>query len=369
MFPYLRLPQTVTVGPWEMRPIDVHQLSAAGTPEATWIAALLARLRDPKGKELTAATMISRRDATPPADQDSADRDLRSLEAAVAFAVADANSTSDNSIDWERPVLTVEVSHLLGVQMSNGGNAPLVRRSGGPIFSVTSLGGSVFDDWVILPCPEGLMEIHPAALDPVLLNAAYDIDRQAWEDFASSEIRSVASALHWHARAWENSPQHTMPDVVVQLKTAIEALSGEHRTANGIPRLESIYRAIEDTVSAGDYLWDKDAPTVTRRHGGKVKVVSAFADWYWELANLRNGIVHDGRNSEMNYEQPSSPFNGNVFQISERVTRELIKIRLAQLGHRDSAVSVAHRRLFADGVPAEFRRGLTVVAPMVGDQR
>lgn len=71
---------------------------------------------------------------------------------------------------------------------------------------------------------------------------------------------------------------------------------------------------------------------------------SSFGHWYWYLADTRNAIVHDTASPVMDHVATGSAFEGNLFRVAERVTRELIKIRLAHLGHPEAALSPTSRR-------------------------
>jgi hypothetical protein len=246
-------------------------------------------------------------------------------------------------------------------QMQLETQGAFVRRRGGAIYEKLIGGGTIFDEFVLQLAPEGLLDMPEMKLDAELLNAVYEVELSAWADDPGAIREEVSAALHWHSRAWENSPLHTMPDVLVQLKTAIEALSGEHRTKEGIPKLEVIYRAIEGTLGDGDYLWDGGEQTFLNTYRGRPTEVSAFAAWYWNLAKLRNNIVHSTKRPEMHYDEPGSPFAGNVFQIAERVTRELIKIRLAQLGYPLAAITPTNRRILAMAKDHEIADQLTLI--------
>ena len=366
LFPYLRMEGTIKVGPWSLQRIDPGVLASKTDPQSVWIRALLSRLRDPEGQPLDTATLVARRVGyLEPPDPDKRSYERYALEAAVSFAVADANASSGNAIDWSRgPIATAEVANFFMAQMQPENQRAFARRRGGAINQKLIGGGTVFDEFVVQPAPEGLLDMPELKLDPELLNAVYDVDLSAWDDTASTIREQVSAALHWHSRAWENSPLHTMPDVLVQLKTAIEALSGEHRTKEGIPKLEGIYKAVDGTLNARGFLWDSAAPTFPNTYRGTTTQVSAFAAWYRNLANLRNEIVHSTKRPEMDYIASGSPFEGNVFQIAERVTRELIKIRMAQLGYPHAALTPTDRRVLTVAEEQNVADQITLIAAL-----
>lgn len=348
-------------------PIDPAVLAAQKDSQTVWIQALLARLRDHHGRALTTATAVLRRTEFPEPDvSDERSHELYALEAAVSFAVADANAPDGHAIPWDdRVVATAEVAHFFMAQMQLETNGSFVRQRGGAINRKVISGGTVFDEFVLQPAPEGLVDMPLLKLDPDLLNGVYEVELSSWDDSADEIRQQVSGALHWHSRAWENSPLHTMPDVLVQLKTAIEALSGQHRTKNAIPVLESIYGSVEGSFGEADFLWRANASTVLNVDPwGQSSQVSAFAAWYWNFANLRNSIVHDAKTPEMQYMAAGSPFEGNVFQVAERITRELVKIRLAQLGHPTIALTPTKRLILQHALEQGLADQLTLISPL-----
>lgn len=241
-------------------------------------------------------------------------------------------------------VATAEVATFFVGELTALEKGTFVRTRGGTLNRRIIGGGTVHDDFVVVPAPEGLVTIPDLTLDGQLLDAVYRVSVEALSDDSAKTNREVWAALHWHGRAWENSPLHTMPDILVQLKTAIEALSGKTGTATGISALEEIYRSATGTIAADEFLWRESAPRFSREFNGKTKMYSAFGHWYWYLADTRNAIVHDTESPVMEHDAAGSPFQGNLFRVAERVTRELIKIRLAQLGFPEAALSPSSRK-------------------------
>jgi hypothetical protein len=346
LFPYLRLREGVTVGPWSLQPLDPKKLAAPFDDFGRTLSALLARFRDEASQPLTTATLVQRTEPEQVSGE-AREHERNALRAAVSFAVADANAGLGNEIPWDAAALnvaTAEVAAFFVGEVSALDNGTFVRTRGGTLNHRTIGGGTVHDDFVVEPPPEGLISIPDLALDGVLLDAVYSVAVEALSDDSPTINREVLAALHWHSRAWENSPLHTMPDILVQLKTAIEALSGKHRTSDGIPVLEGIYRSVVGTIGASDFLWQESGPSFPREFNKTTKMYSSFGHWYWHLADTRNAIAHDTESPVMDHIAAGSPFQGNLFRVAERVTRELIKIRLAHLGHPEAALSSMNRR-------------------------
>jgi hypothetical protein len=109
-----------------------------------------------------------------------------------------------------------------------------------------------------------------------------------------------------------------------------------------------------ETFGANDFPWQESDPSFPRGFK-KVTEYSSFGHWYWYLADTSNAIVHDTESPVMEHIAPGSPFQGNLFRVAERVTHELVKIRLAQLGHPEAAL-----------IPT--RRGHLRIADQLGQQ-
>lgn len=264
----------------------------------------------------------------------------------MLFGVADANAGLGNEIAWDAPALnlaTAEIATFFVGEVTALENGTFVRTRGGSLNRRIVGGGTVHDDFVVVPPPEGLVSIPDLALDGGLMDAVYRVSMEALSDGSLKIHRQVWAAVHWHSRAWENSPLHSMPDILVQLKTAIEALSGTSGTVRGISVLEEIYRSVAGTIGADEFLWRESNLSFPREFKGSTDMYSSFGHWYWYLADTRNAIVHDTESPVMEHIADGSPFQGNLFRVAERVTRELIKIRLGHLGHPEAALSPTSR--------------------------
>ena len=66
----------------------------------------------------------------------------------------------------------------------------------------------------------------------------------------------------------------------------------------------------------------------------------------------------------MDYVALGSPFEGHIFRVAERVTRELIKIRLAQLGYPEAALSQTNRGVLRLAQRQGLDDQLRLIAPL-----
>lgn len=335
MFPYLRIAAPLPIGPWQIEPVTIERLEEIGDDMSVTIRAVLSHLLSAEGSPLECTTLLTRRRECPElADPKLSTAERLSVQVAVSFAIARANALDDHTIDWEHgPIATAEVDTLLIVPVPDGVDGFVSRTRGGPIAQILVSGQRLNDKSFVQLPPEGLTSIPELSLDPVLANAIYDVEITTRTADAPCAIHRVTSAaLHWYSRAWENSPLRTLPDALVQLKTALEALSRESNSWKGSKKLEALYRAGGQNLWAVRQLWSADDPKQIREHNGEDVEVSAFRHWYLHLADLRNAIVHDTLDPDMQYAASGSPFTGNMFRVAERVARELISIQIARLG-------------------------------------
>lgn len=368
LFPYLRLSSAVTVGPWSLASLDSGKLAAATEGLGLTMKSLLARHRDESGLPLETATLVQRIQLGGHPNE-GGEYERQALHSAVTFGVIDANAHGRNQIEWDAPgsdIATAEVATFFVGEISALEEGTFVRRRGGPLNQRTISGGTVHNELLVMGPPEGLVSRPIMDLDAGLMEAVYQVHINGRKCDATSVHQEVISALHWHSRAWENSPQHSMTDVIVQLKTAIEALSGQHRTLMGIPVLEGIYRSVEGTLGATEWLWRDLAPTFSRLSKGRESTQGAFAYWYWYLSECRNRIIHDTGLPETDHVAPGSPFEGNVFRVAERVTRELIKIRLAQLGYPEAGLSSSNRAALQFAKLQGLDNQISLIQPLAG---
>lgn len=137
-------------------------------------------------------------------------------------------------------------------------------QRGGPI-SNQKVGGAT--GHIKFPAPEGLISTPTLTLDGPLLEAAFRnaIAATASEEpEASRTEREIHAAIHWYSRAWENSPLHTMTDVLVQLKTSLEALSGSSSSEKGVKVLRTLYAEAALRPGVDELLWEEGAPRYKR---------------------------------------------------------------------------------------------------------
>lgn len=333
LYPYFRISEPVSCGAWNLNLRETKRLRRNTNPKSNGIARVIERHLDPKGKVLHSAVVATR---TGPGwdDVEARRTEVDAFHSAVSFAVLNANADDRYRIPWDSGLFEPATSEtaIISVTPEDAvhGDASLLRR--GPINSHL-VGGAT--GHLKLPAPEGLISIPILTLDARLLEATFRNAMAATtpeSSDANKVEREIYAAIHWYSRAWENSPLHTMPDVIVQLKTSLEALSGRDKTKDSVKVLGELYAAAVAAPGGEALLWQNEGTRFERTdRNGKTYDVTTFEHWFWNFAETRNKIVHDTLDPEMEYVMEGSPFAGNIFRVADRVCRELIRINLSRL--------------------------------------
>lgn len=349
LFPYLRISETVVCGAWTLKQVEVKRLRRQANPRSVALIRIMERHLDPKGKVIQTAVVATR---TGPdwANEEARRIEVDAFHSAVSFAVLNANADERYRIPWESSLLELATTETAIISVTPAtavhGGAYLLR--GGPI-SNQKIGGAT--GHMKFPAPEGLISTPTLTLDGPLLDAAFSNAMAATsseESEANRTEREIHAAIHWYSRAWENSPLHTMTDVLVQLKTSLEALSGSSNSEKGVKVLRTLYVEAALRPGVDELLWEgEDSQYERTDQRGRIRNVPAFDHWFWNFVETRNRIVHDTLDPEMDYVLEGSPFAGNIFRVADRVCRELIRGSLSRRSNVDLLISKSMLRIEA----------------------
>lgn len=344
LFPYLNLKKRVDFGPWSLLPAGgdlglKNPVLVARLEKARSLAVRKAQLGSYKG------TLVAR---TKPELGDTREKELErgALAQAVAFATVAANCGATGfgirRRQQSQDLLTAENARLLilPVAVLEAGRTliPDMRLHTSKVLNLEIADGDA------LAPPPGLVSNENVELDHAVLQAVFSLMMAATTEGASKETLQLRNTIHWFLRAWSNGPEDTEEDAVVYLKTALEALGGSSSSKAALRSIEPIYRSVVGTTSQCDFLYDPEIKASTVYKGKEVHQ-SDFARWYWVLADARNSIIHDTMApDECEISISGSRFNGRLWDIAERVVRELILIRLAQFGSSLCALTPEKRR-------------------------
>lgn len=170
---------------------------------------------------------------------------------------------------------------------------------------------------------------------------------------ASSKHLSIATAIHWLAKAWRNSSSVDWDDRLVMIKTAFEALTGDSRTHISAARLRALFegtRMKRREASRVEFLWKPtERPTRTftwTDKGNNVHrdKVTPLEHWFRTFGEARNRIIHEGISPRHMYRAKRSAYKGPHFYVAQRVLREALRVEVANLKGREWMFSDEERR-------------------------
>lgn len=256
LYPYLRISETVICGAWTLEQVETKRLRRQENPRAAALIRIMGRHEDHKGRILQTA-VVATRTAQEWADEEARRIEVGAFHSAVSFAVLNANADERYRIPWESSLLELATSEtaIISVTPVTAARGDAYVQRGGPINRRVAGRAS---GHMKFPAPEGLISTPVLSLDGPLLKAAFDNAMAATASepsVANQTEREIHAAIHWYLRAWENSPLHTMPDVLVQLKTSLEALSGRSKSQDGVKILRTRYAEAALALGSGALLW------------------------------------------------------------------------------------------------------------------
>lgn len=259
----------------------------------------------------------------------------RALQQAIDFALINSNpyifsgdgsgvSTSDNSevFVWPIDVAKRRLATRYGL---------LVR---------VTTGGLVIGPELEIPAsPEMHMPFMAARIEsPEFVDVLFKVLAR----HTSAKHLTIATAIHWLAKAWRNSESVNWADRLVMLKTAFEALTGSSQTHIAAAYLRALFENTKMTKQeAKDFLWKpSEKPTRTfgwKDRGGRVHhdKVTSLEHWFRSFGEARNTIIHEGVPVKQTYRAKRSAYNGPYFFVAERVLREAIRVEVANLKGRE----------------------------------
>jgi len=338
LVPYLPLSTPLVFSGWWLGPLESFGGPWLSTEFEQSVRRLAEVFRDPAGQPLRRPSIlvseVDGADGAPPSREA-----LRCLQLAIAFATIQQNvywssddrhdgwrvATSDNAMLWVQPLDLVD--HRIAL-----GRGSRVQSTAG--------GYKLTDEGFLIPPPLELHLPFYITLDAELLEALYTVLMQPP---AGTEhvVSSIAVAVSWLIKSWQNTPSITWEDRLVFVKVATEALTGKERSHESAAALLEIFRSTPDQRGAGVggscLLWQPDEPLLTRTYtkNGRptASEVTQMEHWACALGDARNAVVHGEADIEHMYHEANSPYAGPFVEIGDRVVREAITVILGALGY------------------------------------
>ncbi|MDF3070650.1 MAG: hypothetical protein K0R38_6251 [Polyangiaceae bacterium] len=266
--------------------------------------------------------------------QDVPDDTARAVQAALRFAVLDANDQSEGSLNRGMRLATAENATMHRQPVDEDDGSFTVTRGGA--LNQTMIGG-----WRIgeqpPSLPDSVVAVEPVRVCQRLAASLYTTCRSS-----RTSARRVRVAVEWHAAAMANAEAVSLQQRIIALKTGFESLLGTSDSRECARLLRELFESAtkpgHDLLPWAGILWSPrervDLKRAYRRRDGAntLDVRSEVEDWFMALADARNAIIHRGAMPDPQYaapvERPLSRYAGHLFWRGERLLREAIKAKL-----------------------------------------
>lgn len=328
--PALPLARTIALGPWRLGPLR------NGFPwRSEGFRSLATALIESWVKEHGPGAILWHVDrgidGVPPNTGD-----WLAIELSVTFALLDRNDSVRRDANAGHLLGTAENGRVV-VQPIDVKQGFITHGSGGFLRSVLDGGHRIGE----APPPIGdatVRILQRVELDERLCQAAYARIRRH-----GARGERLATVMEWHASAMQNARAATLQQRIIALKTGFEALAGLER-ANSRKEAAAIRGLFERATRRhraflpwSGLLWSPLERTDIARiwtegAGRKVRRYTDLEDWYMRFADVRNGIIHEGVISALEYKSPRKTrrsdrhrYDGNFFWTAERLLREGVK--------------------------------------------
>ena len=367
LFPYLPLNRPVDIGRWQLLPLaDFH-----GPWAEPWFQQrsldVASRHVDRDGSPVPKPSVLV--DRTAGADGVlPTDDEMSALVAAVGFGVIDvvpvphsplersamahhqAAVTGQNETEILRQLdETAENQWAYTQAVATADNAEPFFWPIGPDGDITRQYGSIVKTRMIgsggglagkVVAPNELHLPLGVTLDEERVAGLYDFLTTG----EATIVASIRESIRWLLQSWRNTPSLLPVQRIVLLRTAFEVLLSKTpqekvskerlaRRLSGV--FFSLSRNDRRAVTPGTLLWQ---PTQRfQLHLDKVSKslapYSRLEQWFIELSNARNDIVHSGTLDRVQFQDSRSVFAGDFWRVGTRVLQEAILVRLDTLGY------------------------------------
>lgn len=340
--PYLDLRERQSIGDWDVTPLKEYSGPWRDDAFEKRAREFLAKFQNADGRPIENPSLITSR--TTGADGSLPDaKEVQALQLALHIGLLDTNPAWAPGLDgnW---IATSDNSDLFVWPLDVEGGGVATQR--GAIVKVLTGGYNIADPRFSVRAP---LELHlpiRLRLNTELGDAVYRIARGDHDAVDADLAHRIAKAIRWLAKSWRNSQSLGPEDQIVFLRTALEALTGTSKAGLAITYLEGAFDRLRahggaDARFTEHLLWSPDdsanrSLTVTGRAGKSVDLIlSDLGHWFSAFGNVRHEIVHQGLVPNLIYDEPGSRYNGPLFHVGERFTREAIKASLIAFGYED----------------------------------
>jgi hypothetical protein len=347
--PYVPLDRVYAMDKWSLTPLSQFGGGWASADFEGLARRFVGKFDAPRDKPLASPAVLVRdgvADGLLPSDGEQ-----RALQAALHFAVLDANPTWTPDADgWSS--MTSDNGDVFVWPIDSQSRSVALQRGS----LVRNLGGGYRierDDWRVRPPLELHMPDGHVRLDAAVLDAVYRV--AVGQHGNPQSAGEIELSISWLAKAWRNTPSVSPEDRLVELKTAFDGLVGESTGTVVARQVRNRFEALLPhgitRRSAAHMLWRPSETermrTVPNARGQpQQRQVTDLEEWFAHFAAARNQVVHRARRP------PQKPplrnrYRGPYFHTAERLLRECIRASLAGLGYTDLWRSRADREMAA----------------------
>jgi len=318
-FPYLPLSSEATIGDdWRLvsRIESITNWPSPGLRDAA--IAIIQGHRDYAGEELDRPTIAIYRGEVMPAERPPTHG---ALQQAVTLAALMTNPAWHPDADASRAVTT---DNCAIQQWSCSENQFGFVEHRGAVVRVMN-GGVSFGrgDYIRAPL-ELFMPFAMSRFDDELATVTYGV----LTDDTSVLRPRLDLAIEWLSQAWLNTPGIGWGVRCAFLVFGFEALlKGDGWTQ--AKRLRTRFEAIDPELGSEGLLWSlNETESMILKVNGVDHPATPLQHWYLTLSRHRNSIVHADANPVGPIYAEGTAYDGPLFQVAERVLRDLLKVEL-----------------------------------------
>lgn len=348
--PYLPLPptdETVAFADWELGPQESFTNRWADHKFKDQATTFLSKFVGPNGKPIKPALLC--REGKQLNGQRPSCNEFTALELSLVFAFIDKNP-KDRDEGWGAVTADNAELHLWPIDVEHGN----ITLSTGYLVKVNIGGYKISSPELVLRPPLDLhLPMGARSPDPLVLTGIYELVLSSlYTPGENCTADKVRVAVGWFAKAWSNTRTLHLPERLVFLKTAFEALTGTSINWASARKLRKLFEGLPDTTEKDSEIlvWSPEEKPVHRRgwvdKNGQCKstLITDLEHWFIAFGDARNTIIHEGRFPDPTYSGSNCAYNGFFFSTGEFLLRSVIKVLLSSKLGYDNAWRFEHLR-------------------------
>ena len=276
--------------------------------------------------------------------------ELRALELSLSFGFLESNPRDNPDGSAWHTVTTENLDlHPWPIDLEHG----RVVLNKGRLVREWRHGYTIDNSRLIIAPP---IDLHMPNLapspDPLVLTGVYDTVLCSLRSPGTDpEADAIRIAVDWFAKAWRNTETVDVPERIVFLKTAFEAVTRESNSYGSAKKLRRLFESLPNARAQDSetLLWSpEERPIYDLNRKDKngnpyLSKITELQAWFLAFCDARNAIVHEGMITDLKYPVSNSSrpvtsrtiYHGNFFNTAERLLRGVIRVLLWKRGYED----------------------------------